>query len=75
MKIRQVVEAGQVTQSYVWNNALEFTTEGGNEVKLAINEEKLRSLQRQIDHKLRQLEEQRLEQAQQQLAEAEKPVE
>lgn len=60
MKVHQVVEAGQVAQSYVWTNGIEFTIEGGDEIKLEIREEKMRLLHNQLKRRLDDLEEERL---------------
>ena len=61
MKVRQIIEAGQVKNFYMssWDNEVDFTFEGG-EIKLSLPEEVMKRLHQGLGERLKQLAEQRL---------------
>tara|TARA_Y100000296_G_C4948554_1_gene145069 strand:- start:44 stop:268 length:225 start_codon:yes stop_codon:yes gene_type:complete len=67
MKVRQIIEAGQVKNFYMssWtDNQLELTFEGG-EIKLSLPEDIMKRLHQRLDETLKKLTEQRLADAKQ----------
>ena len=67
MKVRQIIEAGQVKNFYMssWSEGeLELTFEGG-EIKLSLPEEIIRRLHKRFDETLTKLAEERLADAKQ----------
>ena len=59
MKVTQVVEAGNVTSTYVWSNSIEFNVEGG-EVKLNLTNDRMIRLHKQLTERVKNIKEEQL---------------
>lgn len=59
MKVRQVVEAGNVESTYVWSNSIEFNVEGG-EVKLNLTNEQMIKLHKRLTERVESIREEQL---------------
>ncbi|REK60270.1 MAG: hypothetical protein DWQ49_06585 [Bacteroidetes bacterium] len=61
MKVRQIIEAGEVKSFYMssWDNEMHFTFEGG-EIKLSLPEEVMKRLHQRLGETLTKLAEERL---------------
>ena len=58
MEVKQVVEAGKVTGSYMssYNNSLQLTVEGGHEINVRIPEDCLRDLANRLNERKEEME-------------------
>jgi len=54
MEVKQVVDAGKVTSSYMssYNNSLQLTVEGGHEINVKLPEDCLRDLANRLNERL-----------------------
>ena len=54
MEVKQVVEAGRLTGSYLssYNNQLQLTVDGGHEINVRIPEDELRDLANRLNERL-----------------------
>jgi hypothetical protein len=61
MEIRQVVNAGKVTASYMssYRNELQLTVEGGHEINVTISEDQLRDLANRINERIESIDKER----------------
>ena len=54
MEVKQVVEAGKLTSSYLssYNNSLQLTVEGGHEINVRLPEGELRDLANRLNERI-----------------------
>ena len=76
MEIKQVVNGGKLTGSYMnsWNNDLQLTVVGGHEITVKIAEDELRDLANRINERIESIDKERKEEAEA-LSEQEEAVE
>ena len=74
MKIKQVVDAGKMTSSYLssYRNDLQLVVEGGHEINVTIPEDELRDLANRINERIESIDKDRDEEL---LAKQEEAVE
>jgi hypothetical protein len=63
MKIKQVVDAGKMTSSYLssYRNDLQLVVEGGHELNITIPENELRDLANRINERIESIDKEREE--------------
>jgi len=63
MEVKQVVDAGKVTSSYMssYNNSLQLTVEGGHEINVRIPEDCLRDLANRLNERIESIDNERKE--------------
>jgi len=63
MEVKQVVEAGKVTSSYMssYNNSLQLTVEGGHEINVKLPEDCLRDLANRLNERVESIDTERKE--------------
>jgi hypothetical protein len=63
MEVKQVVEAGKVTGSYMssYNNSLQLTVEGGHEINVKLPEDCLRDLANRLNERIESIDKEREE--------------
>jgi hypothetical protein len=72
MEVKQVVEAGKVTSSYMssYNNSLQLTVEGGHEINVRLPEDCLRDLANRLNERIESIDTERKEEVEAELAKA-----